>query len=320
MRTPRISVVVPVFNVEKYIEKSILSIIRQSYKNFELIVVDDGSLDRSIDVAEALLQKSDLDYKIVHKENGGLGDARNYGFDRCDGDWIIYVDSDDMIQPDTLSLMANCIENNPSVQFVFSDFQNVCVGEEFREGGNLECVIEYNRDEIQKLFLDRKRIILAPGTLYNVKWCKKQNLRFEKVPYSEDQLFMWKALLMCDKVGYVGKKLYNYLQRPMSIMSGTKADKILDAYPYFVDLDRMYNQSSKSIKLTKKYLLSRWVLGILNSGSRLSTFLEYQNICETFEAKKHCKNLLNYPSIKIKILSALFLLSNKAYYKLMRKH
>lgn len=199
-----------------------------------MIVVDDGSLDRSIDVAEALLQKSDLDYKIVHKENGGLGDARNYGFDRCDGDWIIYVDSDDMIQPDTLSLMANCIENNPSVQFVFSDFQNVCVGEEFREGGNLECVIEYNRDEIQKLFLDRKRIILAPGTLYNVKWCKKQNLRFEKVPYSEDQLFMWKALLMCDKVGYVGKKLYNYLQRPMSIMSGTKADKILDAYPYLL--------------------------------------------------------------------------------------
>ena len=150
MRTPRISVVVPVFNVEKYIEKSILSIIRQSYKNFELIVVDDGSQDKSIDVAEALLQKSDLDYRIVHKKNGGLGDARNYGFDRCDGDWIIYVDSDDVIQPDTLSLMANCIENNPSVQLVFSDFQNVCVGEEFREGGNLECVIEYNRDEIQK--------------------------------------------------------------------------------------------------------------------------------------------------------------------------
>lgn len=71
MRTPRISVIVPVFNVERYIEKSILSIIRQSYKNFELIVVDDGSQDKSIDVAEALLQKSDLDYRIVHKKNGG---------------------------------------------------------------------------------------------------------------------------------------------------------------------------------------------------------------------------------------------------------
>lgn len=144
MRTPRISVVVPVFNVEKYIEKSILSIIRQSYKNFELIVVDDGSQDKSIDVAEALLQKSDLDYRIVHKKNGGLGDARNYGFDRCDGDWIIYVDSDDVIQPDTLSLMVECIKKSPSVQLVFSDFQNVCVGEEFREGGNLDCFTEYN--------------------------------------------------------------------------------------------------------------------------------------------------------------------------------
>lgn len=90
MRTPRISVVVPVFNVEKYIEKSILSIIRQSYKNFELIVVDDGSQDKSIDVAEALLQKSDLDYRIVHKKNGGLGDARNYGFDRCSYDESFY--------------------------------------------------------------------------------------------------------------------------------------------------------------------------------------------------------------------------------------
>lgn len=319
MKAPKVSVIVPVFNVEKYIAKSITSIINQSYKNFELIVVDDGSSDKSVGIAEDLLKKSDLDYSIYHKSNGGQGEARNFGFDRCRGEWVMYVDSDDVIQPDALVLMVDCVVSNPSVQMVFSDFQNVCIGSEFQSGGKLKSIIKYSRDEIQRLFLNREKIVLAPGTMYNVEWCKRQKLRFERVPYSEDQLYIWKALLMCDGVGYVGKKLYNYLQRPMSIMSGTKAEIIMKAYPYFVDLDRIYNQSSRSIELTQKYLLSRWVLGILNSGSRLSTFPEYQKICKTFEAKRHCWNLLSYPSLKIKILSALFLVSRRVYYNLMNK-
>ena len=91
-----ISIVVPVYNVRQYIEKCIDSIINQTYKNLEIILVDDGSTDGSGELCDEL-KKLDFRIKVYHKENGGLSDARNYGVDRAKGMYIGFVDSDDYV-------------------------------------------------------------------------------------------------------------------------------------------------------------------------------------------------------------------------------
>lgn len=94
----KISVIVPVYNVEKYLERCVESIFKQTYKNIEIILVDDGSTDNSGKICDKFLKKDER-VKVIHKENGGLSDARNAGLEILSGKYIMFVDSDDWISP-----------------------------------------------------------------------------------------------------------------------------------------------------------------------------------------------------------------------------
>ena len=310
----------PVYGVEEFLCNAIQSVLNQTIQNYELILVDDESPDNCPQICDEYASKYSQ-IKVVHQKNTGLAGARNSGFEHITGQYVYFLDSDDTVQPDLLEYFERVLLEEPDAEFVFTDFQRVGIGEQFKNA-TFDKGYKVFTDIfiVQEEFLKRKLQILAPGSLFNVEWYKRNGREFLNNPFGEDQVFIFYSLLCVNKMVYIRKPLYNYLTRSGSIMTGSNYKKILKAYPFFIELSRVYNASDKASPIVKKYLLSRWVLGILNSGSRLSTFPEYQNICETFEAKKHCKNLLNYPSIKIKILSALFLLSNKAYYKLMSKH
>ena len=105
----KISIIVPVYNVEKYLEKSVNSILNQTYKNLEIILVDDGSKDNSGKIADDL-SKNDERIKVIHKENGGLSSARNEGMKVVTGDYIAFLDSDDCIVPDFYEYLYNLIK------------------------------------------------------------------------------------------------------------------------------------------------------------------------------------------------------------------
>lgn len=108
---PLISVIVPVYNVQKYVRKSVESILQQTYKNLEIILVDDGSTDESGKICD-MLARSDNRVTVIHKKNGGLSDARNAGLDRATGELIGFVDSDDYIEKNMYG--ASCWYKNPS--------------------------------------------------------------------------------------------------------------------------------------------------------------------------------------------------------------
>lgn len=101
-----ISIIVPVYKVEKYLDKCVESIVEQTYKNLEIILVDDGSPDNCSAMCDEWAQK-DSRIKVIHKENGGLSSARNAGLDACTGDYIGFVDSDDWIEPDMYEYLLN---------------------------------------------------------------------------------------------------------------------------------------------------------------------------------------------------------------------
>ena len=120
---PKISIIIPMYNVEKYLHRCLDSVLNQTFKNWQAICVDDGSPDKSGDIAEEYAKK-DKRFIVVHKENGGLSDARNAGFPYAKGKYIMYLDSDDFIHPQTMEIALDVAEKNKSdiVSFRYDRF------------------------------------------------------------------------------------------------------------------------------------------------------------------------------------------------------
>ncbi len=119
-----ISIIVPIYNTEKYIENFIKSVIQQTFKNFELILINDGSKDKSIEKAENLLKSTNIEYIIINKKNGGQSSARNVGLKEANGNWIVIPDSDDVLQKDYLEIMYNQTKNK-NIEVIICDLNNV---------------------------------------------------------------------------------------------------------------------------------------------------------------------------------------------------
>ena len=117
----KISIILPVYNVEKYVEKCLNSIKNQDYKNFEAIIVDDGSKDKSVEIIENFIKK-DGRFKLYHKENGGLSDARNFGMNFVTGKFVIFIDSDDYIENKMLTTLYENITKEQADVYICGNY------------------------------------------------------------------------------------------------------------------------------------------------------------------------------------------------------
>lgn len=225
MENPLISVIVPIYKVEQYLDKCITSIVNQTYKNLEIILVDDGSPDNCPTICD---KWKELDNRIIviHKENGGLSDARNAGLDICKGDYIAFVDSDDYIHLDMYNeLITTMLKHNCDI--VQCEHINVYENQEVESHYSNYIYKEYNVEEaLHSLILE--------SPLRQVVWNKLykrnifDNLRFEVGKLNEDDFFTYQAFHICKKVGYINKVLYYYLIRNSSIMGTTFNIRRLD--------------------------------------------------------------------------------------------
>lgn len=207
----KVSIILPVYNVEKYIAKCIGSIIDQTYKNFECIVVDDGSPDQSIEIVKSLV-KNDSRFIIITKENGGLSSARNKGIDNASGEYITFVDSDDYIDNDLLSTAISCITKYDA---------DICMfGLRYvdENGATLDTVINNSTsDYFKKDFLITENIVfnIACNKLYRSSVFS--DIRFDKSILSYEDAYIMPEVVHNKKICNIKKPLYNYVQRPMSL-------------------------------------------------------------------------------------------------------
>ena len=218
MCSEKISVIIPVYNTEKYVEKAVRSVMDQTYRNLEIICVNDGSSDSSGKILHRL-QQEDPRIIIIEKENGGLGDARNAGLAKATSEWISFLDSDDTIQPTMYEKISNAFPYNPDI-IVFGiriTHEEGAIAPandkkyySIKYSGEIEIndtVIKYTDGSVaNKLF--RKSIL------------NKYNIHFEKI-YYEDFPFTLQYFCCIHKAYYFKDKLYNYLRRPGSIMAET---------------------------------------------------------------------------------------------------
>ncbi len=213
----RISIILPVYNVEKYIVKSIQSVLAQTYTNFELLIIDDGSPDNSIALAK---QFKDTRIKIFQKKNGGLSDARNYGLERAEGEYIYFMDSDDWIEPDLLEDNIKLLKKQGANVVVFGYWQD----DEDKAGQ----LIKSTEEKVPALYIEKSKQDLpidndilgllgyAWNKVYRTSFLKESNIKFEKdTSLVEDILFNSQVYHLTDTLIFNDSCYYHYLNRPV---------------------------------------------------------------------------------------------------------
>lgn len=214
IKNPLITVVIPVYKVEQYINECIDSILKQSYSNLEIILVDDGSPDQCGKICDEYMKK-DSRIKVIHQENKGLSGARNSATDIATGKFITYVDSDDWISEDMIKTLYNAIKENHT-RIACGAFESFFEdGTTVTNNHNNETFI-YSKQEALDCFLFNEYITPCVwGKLYDIKlW---NNIRCPEGKLFEDQFTTYKILDLCEKVVFVTRPLYHYRKRNGSI-------------------------------------------------------------------------------------------------------
>lgn len=223
-----ISVIVPVYKVEDYLERCITSIVDQTYKNLEIILIDDGSPDHCGEICDGWSRKDDR-IKVIHKENGGLSDARNAGMKIATGEYTAFVDSDDWIHKDMLKVLLE-VQEETKGDIVECKAQICFNKEDDMEIGNLSEIdisIFNTEKSLQNLINEHPLHQTVWNKLYRTEVIK--DILFPYGKYHEDEFWTYQVFARAEKVAYVDIPLYYYFQRQDSIMGQALSLKRLDA-------------------------------------------------------------------------------------------
>lgn len=230
----KVSIILPIYNVEKYLEKCVNSVINQTYQNIEIILVDDGSKDSSGRICDELVE-SDNRIKVIHKKNGGLASARNAGYEMATGEYIMYIDSDDVIKNDIAEKCVSAMEKKRSDVVIFGY-------EKMAEDGQVLEICKwsnktYNHDEMVE-YLYEAICNMSFGYAWNKMYRKSTIDKSKvfgdaKVIDREDLVYNLELLRFWDRITYIDSVGYEYLQRSSSLLHNSDLAR-LKGVEYFV--------------------------------------------------------------------------------------
>jgi glycosyltransferase involved in cell wall biosynthesis len=313
--SPLISIIVPVYQVEDFVANTINSIINQTFSSFEVVLVNDGSKDKSVEIARELLVSAKVSHKIINQENLGIAAARNTGIRNSTGKWILMVDSDDVIAPNLL-IRSYEVSLKYNIGVVFCNFQYVRLNNIFKKSSieNEESIIW--QDKILFFFLKRRIKLIFPGLLIRKDIIEANNLWFnESMKYNSEQYFIWKLLLITNKVVFIKDKLYNYLVRGgNSIMASADTNAVMSGFNAMKNLQA----EIKGHQTIKRYILPRWVFGALKSSAGRMDFKNYFELAKRISYKSYLKYLIIFPDPFISVLSVIMAINLRLFYKICR--
>lgn len=221
-----ISIIIPAYNAEKDIEKCINSVLHQTYKNLEIIIMNDGSTDNTKQIIEGL-EKKDSRIIVIHKENTGVSDTRNVGLEIAKGDYIGFIDSDDEVNPEMYeTLLLNMVKHNADISHCGFEL----VGENLSRvfNGTGETYIQSQKEALVSLL---KADIFEPA-VWNKLYKKDvvKNIKFDTaIKFNEDLLFNVKAFKNANKIVFEDLPLYKYIYNPLSASRSTPNYKIQES-------------------------------------------------------------------------------------------
>ena len=279
----KVSVIVPIYNVENYLDNCVQSILRQTYRNLEILLVDDGSPDRCPRMCDEYAGQDDR-IRVIHKENGGLGDARNAGTREATGKYLLYVDSDDRIREDLVSITVETAEK-AQADIVIFDY-----------AGETPAGLQTDRFTFDlpegRTFsaMDEPAVIMrtcsAVNKLFRKEFWEKSGLSFPAGRYYEDLATIPKLLTQADRIVYKKEVLYYYLSREGSITHSSDFSRNYDDRTRSVDevleffhekgLDQIYRDELEYLVFENAYFVpSKEIVLNDRKSAHLQKFREY---------------------------------------------
>lgn len=312
MKEKFVSVIVPIYNVEPYLKECIESILAQTWKNYEVILVDDGSTDLSGKLCDAYANENDK-VRVIHKENGGLSSARNAGIEVSVGNYIAFVDSDDIIHPDYLKVLVEIAESQEA-DLVACDFIK---GENCQWIQNPAPQIEIRLGEnILRKMNDKDVIVtVAWNKLYQRKFFDKYGLRYPEGKIHEDMFLTPQVLYHAKKMVITNQKLYFYRQRENSIMNTAFSLKQLDGLEAILFRIKLFEKWNETQLQQKEYEALIRKCRYLYKKIKTADEKFYPDICE--KIRDEMKGILQNPTafhglnLKYKLKLFYFLLFEK---------
>lgn len=313
-----VSIIVPVYNVESYLQNCINSIMSQTYQNIEVLLIDDGSHDGSGAICDAAASK-DSRITVIHKINSGVSDTRNIGIDRSQGNYICFVDSDDIIAEYYVETLLNAIKKSDS-EIIIGEIENFS-GNKYmfsrcREV-SLQIITKY---DALKCLIGREHIKYVIPCNRMIKKELLRNHRFLTNIINEDEEFMYQLYYDCEKIAVIDTVIYGYRKRDGSIMNSNFSEKRLDYLK--VSRNRISFFEEKKEDEIRDFMIFAHMFNLLTIYPRVKIDLNKKE-----EAKKLKKEFYHYlPSTlrssylptKKKLLLIIFSIVPGSYAELMR--
>ncbi len=272
-KQPKISVIIPVYNTEKYLRQCLTSVVNQTLKDIEIICVNDGSTDDSLKILQEYAQKDER-IKIINKYNGGLSSARNEGIKLASAKYIGFVDSDDWIDKETYEVAFQVAEKNKDVDLI-------CWGAQvFADELGVNSCSSQNYHKLK--FNGKKELtddtclnitVTVWNKLYKSEIIKKNNILFEEGLLFEDNPFFWKYVANSRYCYIINKYFYHYLKRKNSIMGISVSKKSLKLYDRLIGFEKTFSYyQRKGLSKVKSKLLNTIFIRAQNDEIKNSAF------------------------------------------------
>ena len=306
-----ISVIVPVYKVEQYLRRCVDSILAQTYTDFELLLVDDGSPDQCPAICDEY-GRQDRRIRVFHKPNGGLSDARNYGLERMKGDYVTFIDSDDYVGPDYLKIMLEIIEENHVKVCDIGHADTYDKGLSFVSSEDTRGLVP-NNDILRTLCQNKTVFFTAWGKLFHKDLFSK--VIFPVGYLYEDNLVIPYILCECETIAYSTSKQYYYFQRADGIVATFSENKLHDCEE---GLDKLLDFTKRKYPQDIEYMESRVTTSIFSLIIDRAVHSD-----QYFQYSRHIKEKYGYIFKKVwklpvipwkrKIKVSLFMLSSSLY-------
>ncbi len=272
---PFVSIIVPVFNVEQYLSRCIDSILTQTFTDFELLLIDDGSPDNCGMICDEYAAK-DNRIRVFHKENGGVSCARNIGLDNAKGEFIGFVDSDDVIHPQFLEAL---LTNSDSYDVIFCDY------EQFSENIEFGTIEEIKSSPVEDFVQQSGSYTVIWNKLYQREII--DNIRFKDICNGEDTLWGFMVAKKANRILHVNEILYGYYQRAGSASKRNSLQKYKDFCVVWSEIYRLESEG----KYSKKFK-HHWLDSIINLFYCAKSYKNKQEC-------KYCRDIImrNFPFI-----------------------
>ena len=282
-----ISVIIPVYNCEKYIREAVLSVLSNNYKDFEVIIVDDGSTDNSSSICKSFLDKR---IRYFRKENGGVSSARNFALEKIKGDFFTFLDADDLMLKDTLFNLYT-IQKKENADFVQASFEYF--GEYHQKETVCNALFSKENINFTYLFMHCHRIL---SKLFRTEIVQKNRLRFNtNYSFAEDTLFTCQYLHYCktiqfsEKITYLYRKLRN--SNTLSNFCMDCSNVYFEIYKCFIKLMNIWGSTETTIEEIKNLIFGLFVQNYLRKCS-VRTCIKY--IINLFEIIEKDDNSFHY--------------------------